>query len=468
MSAKSGGRGRGKGRGRGRGRGEGTSARTGEEDEGSPEYLPPRHQRELLGEGSNHNPGPSRGLRSRIPVPTQGQTQEFLNRPDVLAAAGLGGQNSGGGGVAQQGGEGAAEVRPGTVQGGDGVAEVRPGTGQGGDGVAEVRPGTGQGGDGAAEVRPGTGQGGDEEEAARERIALVLRRQQGEFWAPGSPIGPGQNIQDVEEAVRMEPHGREEDHEDIEGVRVALVGEDQEEQEEATQATPILLNGQDLPSLEDLMNAQVPTLKWCPKAARGDFARELASLFSRLSDNPGEVRIWKLWFMFTRCILPAGRGSRAGDAYSMARLVRERLAQWRSGEYTALWEKAIDLTKVTKKRGRKKKEEEKSQEKRNAERATVLAQDGQYSKALQALTSAGMAPPSNANLKIMKEKHPAAPGNLAASPTTDVPQMSFGQAEVEKAVKKFRRGSAPGPSGLRPEHLKVALQAAPGRRERAL
>ena len=117
MSAKPGGRGRGKGRGRGRGRGEGTRGRTGEEDEGSPEYLPPRHQRELLGEGSNHNPGPSRGLRSRIPVPTQGQTQEFLNRPDVRAAAGLGGQNSGGGGVAQQGGEGAAEVRPGTEGG---------------------------------------------------------------------------------------------------------------------------------------------------------------------------------------------------------------------------------------------------------------------------------------------------------------------------------------------------------------
>ena len=67
----------------------------------------------------------------------------------------------------------------------------------------------------------------------------------------------------------MEPHGREEDHQDIEGVRIALVGGEQEEQEEATQ---ILLNGPDLPSLEELMNTLVPTLKWCPKAARGDFA----------------------------------------------------------------------------------------------------------------------------------------------------------------------------------------------------
>ena len=35
-------------------------------------------------------------------------------------------------------------------------------------------------------------------------------------------------------------------------------------------------------------------------------------------------------------------------------------------------------------------------------------------------------------------------------------------------VKKFRRGSAPGPSGLRPEHLKSSLQAAPARRQSAL
>ena len=172
--------------------------------------------------------------------------------------------------------------------------------------------------------------------------------------------------------------------------------------------------------------------------------------------------------MFARCILPAGRGSRIGDAYSMAKLVRGRLTQWRAGEYIALWEKAVDLTKVTKKRGRKRKEPEKSQDKRNAERATVLAQDGQYTKALQALSSAGMAAPTNANLNIMREKHPAAPGLGVTAPTTDVPQLTFGQSEVEKAVRKFRRGSAPGPSGLRPEHLKAALQAAPGRRERAL
>ena len=156
-----------------------------------------------------------------------------------------------------------------------------------------------------------------------------------------------------------------------------------------------------LPSMDELNNTLVPTLKWCPKAARGEFARELASLWNRLNENPEDVKLWTLEFMFARCILPAGRGPRAGDAYSMARLVRERLRRWRAGEYSILWQEAVDLTKVPKKKGRNRKgEEEKSQEKRNAERATVLAQDGQYTKALQALTSAGMATPSSANLKV--------------------------------------------------------------------
>ena len=47
----------------------------------------------------------------------------------------------------------------------------------------------------------------------------------------------------------------------------------------------------ELPSLEERHTSQVPALKWCPKAARGEFARELASLWHRLADHPGEVRL---------------------------------------------------------------------------------------------------------------------------------------------------------------------------------
>ena len=157
--------------------------------------------------------------------------------------------------------------------------------------------------------------------------------------------------------------------------------------------------------MDDLQTISVTTLKWCPKAARGEFARELASLLDRIKNQPEQVRNWVLQAMFARCILPAGRGPRAGDAYSQARLVRERLRRWRAGEFVQLWDEAVELTRERPRQGRPRKrgrpgrrrqqqqeqDEQESQAKRNAERATTLAQDGQYTKALQALTSAGMA-----------------------------------------------------------------------------
>ena len=48
------------------------------------------------------------------------------------------------------------------------------------------------------------------------------------------------------------------------------------------------------------------------------------------------------------------------------------------------------------------------------------------------------------------------------------PPLTVSQPAVFKAVQRFRKGSAGGLSGLRPEHVKLALKDAPARRERAL
>ena len=196
------------------------------------------------------------------------------------------------------GGEGVAVVRPDTSLGGEGVAEVRPDTSLGGEGVAVVRPDTSLGGEDVAEVRPDTRLGGDGEEAGRERIAFVLRPQEGDFWAPGGPVS--QRVEEANQAEAMV--------EDIEGVRVELVGEEVEGNAlggdlAATQPPPPLPEGPHLPDLEELQNTFIPTLKHCPKAARGDLAREMTSLWQRLAGDPGEERLWVLEFMFTRAIL---------------------------------------------------------------------------------------------------------------------------------------------------------------------
>ena len=46
--------------------------------------------------------------------------------------------------------------------------------------------------------------------------------------------------------------------------------------------------------------------------------------------------------------------------------------------------------------------------------------------------------------------------------------MNFNQAHVVKQISSFKKGSAPGPSGLRPEHLKAVIKSvAPNRTDRA-
>ena len=249
----------------------------------------------------------------------------------------------------------------------------------------------------------------------------------------------------VEEEVREPPpgllphqadHDEEDSDDEFEVVVDRVVGEEEEEEENndagegyggeveeaegegvqgADTQPQALPDGFELPSMDDLQTTTVTTLKWCPKAARGEFARELASVLNRIKAQPDRVGNWVLQAMFARCILPAGRGPRAGDAYSQARLVRERLRRWRAREFSQLWDEAVELTRVRPRQGRPRKrgrpgrrrqqqEEEESQAKKNAERATTLAQDGQYTKALQALTSAGMASHSRANIEVRERR----------------------------------------------------------------
>ena len=159
--------------------------------------------------------------------------------------------------------------------------------------------------------------------------------------------------------------------------------------------------------------------------------------------------------------------ARVADFSTQGKLVKERLKRWREGEFGDLWKEAVKLAK-RQPRTKRKASEEKTQEEKNAERAMALAQEAEYSRALQALTSPGMAQQSPATFAEMQAKHPAAATDMGSLPTTDTPPLSFTQLEVLKTAESFRRGSAPGPTGLRPEHIKCALKAVPNRSDKAL
>ncbi len=88
----------------------------------------------------------------------------------------------------------------------------------------------------------------------------------------------------------------------------------------------------------------------------------------------------------------------------------------------------------------------------NIKRAKTAVQNCLYSKAIQALSSEGLASPSPAILEEMQDKHPQDdPPLLSCGPTP--PLVSISEQAVLKGVHSFTNCSAPGPSGLRPSHL---------------
>ena len=94
-----------------------------------------------------------------------------------------------------------------------------------------------------------------------------------------------------------------------------------------------------------------------------------------------------------------------------------------------------------------------------------LAADGQYAKATKALVSPGPLRRNDEIEKAMREKHPLAQGapdlsDLAAPGRNQVPE--FDGALVKKMLKSFSRGTAPGPTGLRAQHLVDAVRSAHG------
>ena len=255
-----------------------------------------------------------------------------------------------------------------------------------------------------------------------------------------------------------------------EGVEVR--DHDVEEAPGGVEVDPGVADGPHLPSLEEIHTTAIPTHKWPPKAARGEFTREMTALWDRLATNMEDMQLWTKLLMFPLVIIPAS-APRTSEQ-SLGDQVKGRLRRWRAGEAAQLWQEAVQLTeKQPRKRGRKRRgdeenlTEEEKLRKRNAKRAATKAGEGQFTRALQALTSAGMAEHSRQSVKIMREKHPAPQNPLGNLPTTDHAPLSVTSTQVVKAALRFNKGSAGGPSGLRPEHLRVVLQSSNTRRDSA-
>ena len=222
-----------------------------------------------------------------------------------------------------------------------------------------------------------------------------------------------------------------------------------------------------LPSLDEIFRVKKSVITWVPPSACTDFSREFTSIIEKLSGDMNNIGLWKLFFMLPTCILSSNhkRTRRPGDL-TLTQTIKSKCQRWRKGEADLLWLEAVAKTRQP--RGRQpRKQSATSQQEWNCKRAAKLTSEGQLHKAIQTLTSPGLAAATATNLQKMEELHPDSP--IPAERHTDVQQIRLSCDDIKHAVMGIRSGTAGGPDGHKISFYKAAIgDSAPGRREKAL
>ncbi len=198
-----------------------------------------------------------------------------------------------------------------------------------------------------------------------------------------------------------------------------------------------------MPALEDVLKLMLPTVERLPRKVRSALASELKNLFYDSRANPSDTRV----ALLPKLVL--GMPARGGRKHaSLAQIIFSRLARWRAGQFDDLFKEAC---KVASRLASKTRAD-------SAARAKRLLAMGFASKAVRALDAARVLEATPKVIRQLKEKHPDAPPPTELPEATASPHVTT--ESTRKAIHAFHRGSAPGPTGLRAEHLQDCLAAA--------
>ena len=226
------------------------------------------------------------------------------------------------------------------------------------------------------------------------------------------------------------------------------------------------------PPLAELLAANIPTMRHIPNACRRDLSVTLGELLAGLTAHP----TWEL-FHNLMCLpkLVLGIPKRRGQAHrrQAAADVTRRLCAFRRGDLSALWVEALrrpskSTTQRPTRRSTRADEDPSDMPEAAVTLIKALVQEGALSKAAEMLVSEKVLDASDpAVLARLKELHPIGEqvslgGDNPLPRIGDEPGADLDEDEwpirLMKALTAFPPGSAPGPSGLRPGHLKDLLR----------
>ena len=153
----------------------------------------------------------------------------------------------------------------------------------------------------------------------------------------------------------------------------------------------------------------------------------------------------RVLFLASKALLAAPRREGKARAEAISRMFRMRFALWDAGDYAGLWTLA-----VTQKTAKAKDNKKPPGFKHNAH----LVDCGLLLKAAARCTSRGVEPDSPEVFGQVKTLFPAPPSEIKERyPESAAVEVT--PDELEKLILRTPCGLAPGPSGLRAEHLRT-------------
>ena len=194
-------------------------------------------------------------------------------------------------------------------------------------------------------------------------------------------------------------------------------------------------------------------LKRVPKASRTPAADKLAETLRQIVVDPDNIDKWRALMSFTfACFsIPGQRGGKR-NLNSLASKINAAIASF------------PDVSEQVTSHQQKKSKSRPSSDFNLASRVSSKLEDGDIRGAIRlAASDDALAPFDDVTADGLRLKHPsrAVSTNPPPSPTNES-CLFLHQADILAAIKSFMPGSASGPDGLRPQHLKDLTGASAG------
>ena len=186
-----------------------------------------------------------------------------------------------------------------------------------------------------------------------------------------------------------------------------------------------------------------PIIKHIPRSARQHIAAELSTVLSHICSKPDDLSNWSTLLEFGSVMLRAP--PRAGRRHNLASVLNKRSV---FSTQTA----SLPPQQTADHQPRKKMSGDQSL----ATAVMSKIEDGNIKAAIRIITSGDSPAVDNDNTyQSLCDRHPQAPVDKNPSPDPDkFSAVQFTEEDVLAAISSFPAGSAGGPDGVRPQHLR--------------